>query len=187
MGRWPPGAQGRLEEAAMELFSERGFEATTVADIAARAGLTKRTFFRYFTDKREVLFSGAATLEETFVKGVMDAPATASPLEAIAAGLDASAVVFEQIPDRARERQAILAANPELQERELIKLAKLVGAGAEALRHRGVAEPAAGLAAEAGMAVLRISFDRWAADPHGQDLRKLLEESLTELKSVARG
>jgi AcrR family transcriptional regulator len=171
----------------MELFSERGFEDTTVADIAERAGLTKRTFFRYFTDKREVLFSGAATLEETFVQGVMDAPADASPLEAIAAGLDAGAVLFEQIPDRARDRQAILAANPELQERELIKLAKLARAGAEALRHRGVAEPAAGLAAEAGMAVLRVSFDRWTDDPHGQDLRKLLRESLSELKSVAQG
>jgi AcrR family transcriptional regulator len=187
MGRWAPGAQGRLEEAAMELFSERGFEDTTVADIAERAGLTKRTFFRYFTDKREVLFSGATTLEETFVQGVMDAPAGATPLEAIAAGLDAAAVLFEQIPDRARARQALLAANPELQERELIKLAKLVGAGAEALRRRDVAEPAASLAAEAGMAVLRVSFDRWTVDPHGQDLRKLLRESLSELKSVAQG
>ena len=171
----------------MELFSERGFEATTVADIAERAGLTKRTFFRYFTDKREVLFSGSATLEETFVKGVMDAPADATPLGAIAAGLDASAVIFEQIPDRAQARQALLAANPELQERELIKLAKLATAGAAALRNRGVGEPAAGLAGEAGMAVLRVAFSRWTADPHGQDLRQLLKESLSELKSVAQG
>jgi AcrR family transcriptional regulator len=187
MSRWAPGAQGRLEEAAMELFAERGFEDTTVADIAARAGLTKRTFFRYFTDKREVLFSGTAAFVETFLKGVMDAPADAAPLEAIAAGLDASAAIFEQIPDRARARQALLDANPELQERELIKLAKLSSLGAEALRKRGVGEPAAGLAAEAGMAVLRLSFGRWAEDPHGQDLRKLLRESLTELKSVAQG
>jgi AcrR family transcriptional regulator len=170
----------------MELFSERGFEATTVADIARRAGLTKRTFFRYFADKREVLFSGATILEETFVRGVLGAAADAAPLDAVAAGLDACAVVFEQIPDRARERQAVLAANPELQERELIKLARLAGAGAEALRRRGVPEPAAALAAEAGMAVLRLSFDRWATDPHGQDLRRLLQESLSELKAVAQ-
>jgi AcrR family transcriptional regulator len=171
----------------MELFAERGFEDTTVADIAERAGLTKRTFFRYFTDKREVLFSGSATFEETFLKGVMDAPAGTAPLEAIAAGLDATAVGFEQIPDRARARQALVDANAELQERELIKLAKLSGAGAEALRKRGVGDPAAGLAAQAGMAVLRLAFGRWTEDPHGQDLRKLLRESLSELKSVAQG
>jgi AcrR family transcriptional regulator len=184
MARWAPGAKGRLEEAAMELFAERGFEATTVADIAARAGLTKRTFFRYFGDKREVLFSGAAVLEETFVDGVMEAPADASPLDAVAAGLDASAIVFEQVGEHACRRQAILAENPELQERELIKLARLTAACAAALRRRGVEEPAAGLAAEAGMAVLRVSFERWVVDPEGQDLRRLLRDSLAELKAV---
>src|ERR1700745_2675631 len=105
MARWAPGSKGRLEEAAMELFEERGYEGTTVADIAERAGLTKRTFFRYFGDKREVLFSGAEILQETFVQGVLDAPADASPLDAVAAGLDASAAIFEQIPDRAGKRQ----------------------------------------------------------------------------------
>src|SRR6201996_8398253 len=108
MARWAPGAKGRLEEAALDLFCERGFEETTVADIAERAGLTKRTFFRYFADKREVLFSGAQVLEETFVKGVLDAAADAGPLDAIAAGLDAGGEVFERIPDRAGKRQAIL-------------------------------------------------------------------------------
>jgi len=175
-----------LEEAAMELFTERGFEDTTVADIAERAGLTKRTFFRYFSDKREVLFSGTKVLEETFVKGVLDAPAKATPLDAVAAGLDASAAVFEEIPDRAGKRQALLRANSELRERELVKLARLAAAVAAALRERGVAEPAAGLAAEAGMAVLRVAFERWAADPHGQDLRALLEDSLSALRAVAR-
>lgn len=170
----------------MELFTERGFEDTTVADIAERAGLTKRTFFRYFSDKREVLFSGTKVLEETFVKGVLDAPAKATPLDAVAAGLDASAAVFEEIPDRAGKRQALLRANSELRERELVKLARLAAAVAAALRERGVAEPAAGLAAEAGMAVLRVAFERWAADPHGQDLRALLEDSLSALRAVAR-
>src|ERR1700744_5340820 len=125
MARWAPGSKGRLEQAAMELFEERGYEGTTVADIAERAGLTKRTFFRYFTDKREVLFSGSEILEETMIKGVLDAPAKATPLDAVAAGLDASALVFEQIPDRAGKRQALLDANPELQERERAKLASL--------------------------------------------------------------
>ncbi|HEY2479703.1 MAG TPA: TetR family transcriptional regulator [Solirubrobacterales bacterium] len=185
MGRWQPDAQGRLEEAAMELFDERGFEDTTVADIAERAGLTKRTFFRYFADKREVLFSGTVLLEETLVKGILGAPADAPPLDAIAAGLDAAAVVLEEARDRAGRRQAILAANPELRERELIKLTRLAAAGAEALRRRGVEEPAAGLAAEAGMAVMRVSFDRWAKKPRSQDLRKLLRDSLAELRSIA--
>src|ERR1700744_5458428 len=108
MGRWAPDAKGRLAVAAMELFGERGFEATTVADIAARAGLTKRTFFRYFGDKREVLFSGSKILEETFIKGVLDAPAAATPLDAIAAGLDASAKIFEGIPERAGRRQMLM-------------------------------------------------------------------------------
>jgi AcrR family transcriptional regulator len=187
MGRWKPDAQGRLEEAAMELFSERGFEATTVADIAARAGLTKRTFFRYFSDKREVLFSGSEALEAKFVEAVVDAPADLSPLDAIAVGLDAMADLFKEIGDRPRRRQAIIVANPELQERELIKLVKLSGAGAEALRRRGVAEPSASLAAEAGMAVFRIAFEQWAGGPAGQDIHQRLKESLRELKVVARG
>ncbi len=184
MGRWAPGSKGRLEEAALDLFGERGYEGTTVADIAERAGLTKRTFFRYFADKREVLFSGSETLEETMIKAVLDAPAKASPLDAVAAGLDASAVLFEQIPDRAGKRQALLDANPELQERERAKLARLSGSIAAALRRRGVDEPAAGLAADAGMSVLRVAFGRWTTDPHGQDLGELLRGALAELKSV---
>src|ERR1700735_2562824 len=114
MGRWAPGSKGRLEEAAMELFEERGYEGTTVADIAERAGLTKRTFFRYFADKREVLFSGSEALEESMLKAVLDAPAKATPLDAVAAGLDASADMFERIPDRAGKRQGLPAAQPAL-------------------------------------------------------------------------
>src|ERR1700754_4225427 len=110
MARWEPNAEGRLGQAALELFAERGYEQTTVADIAERAGLTKRTFFRYFADKREVLFSGSEVFEATVLKGVLDAPADASPLDAVAAGLDASAVVFKQIPDRAGKRQLLLDA-----------------------------------------------------------------------------
>ncbi|MBS1677343.1 MAG: TetR family transcriptional regulator [Actinobacteria bacterium] len=185
MGRWAPGAQGRLEEAAMELFEERGFEDTTVADIAAHAGLTKRTFFRYFGDKREVLFSGSEALRAKFVAAIAAAPADATPLEAIAIGLDAMADLFASIGERPRRRQAIIAANPDLQERELIKMIGFAAAGAGALRERGVAEPAASLAAEAGIAVLRIAFERWATGPEGQDIHELLRDSLAELKAVA--
>ncbi len=185
MARWKPDAQGRLAQAAMELFDERGFEDTTVADIAARAGLTKRTFFRYFGDKREVLFAGSAALEERFVAGIAAAPADAAPLDAVAAGLEAMAAVFETIGDAPRRRQAIIAANPDLQERELIKMAGFAAAGAASLRNRGVAEPAASLAAEAGIAVLRIAFEQWVTGPEGQDIRALLRAALGQLREVA--
>ncbi len=169
----------------MELFDERGFEATTVVDIAERASLTKRTFFRYFSDKREVLFSGTEPLQAKFVGAIAAAPADAAPLDAIARGLDAMADLFEELGgERPRKRQAIIAANPDLQERELIKLVGFATAGAAALRDRGVAEPAASLAAEAGIAVLRIAFEQWATSPEGEDLHKLLRDSLAELKAV---
>ena len=169
----------------MELFDERGFENTTVADIAERAGLTKRTFFRYFGDKREVLFSGTEVLEEKFVAGIAAAPADYCPLDAVAAGLDAMADLFGEMDERPRKRQAIIAANPELQERELIKLNGYAGAAAAALRERGVAEPGATLAAEAGMAVLRVAFEEWTSGPEGQDLHRMLRDALAELKTVA--
>jgi AcrR family transcriptional regulator len=169
----------------MELFAERGFEATTVAEIAERAGLTKRTFFRYFSDKREVLFAGSEALQVKFVEAIAGAPADATPLDAIARGLDAMADLFEEIGEAPRRRQAIIAANPDLQERELIKMIGFAAAGAAALRGRGVAEPAASLAAEAGIAVLRIAFEQWVAGPKGQDIHKLLRNSLAELKAVA--
>jgi AcrR family transcriptional regulator len=186
MARWKPGAHGRLSEAAFELFDERGFEATTVADIAERAGLTKRTFFRYFGDKREVLFSGTEPLKEKFVAAIAAAPEDAAPLDAIAAGLDAMADLFQSIGgDGPRKRQAIINANPELRERELVKMIGFAAAGAAALRERGVAEPAASLAAEAGIAVLRIAFEQWVDGPKGQDIHQLIRDSLAELKAVA--
>src|SRR6202012_3339703 len=143
MARWKPGAHGRLAEAAMELFDERGFEATTVADIAERAGLTKRTFFRYFGDKREVLFAGSEPLKAKFVEAIAAAPA-AAPLDAIAAGLDAMADLFAAIGERPRKRQAIIAANPDLQERELIKMNGFAAAGAAAPRPGATAPPPTG-------------------------------------------
>ena len=114
--------------AAIELFDEQGYEATTVAEIAERAGLTKRTFFRYFSDKREVLFSGSDELQRLWLEGVAAAPADATPLAVVAAGLDPVAEMFTERHDFARIRAGIIEANPELQERELIKLQNLAGA-----------------------------------------------------------
>src|SRR5580704_16014991 len=149
MTRWEPDARGRLQQAALELYSERGFDQTTVAEIAARAGLTERTFFRYFADKREVLFWGAGSLQELLVDRLASAPDSAAPMEAVA-------VSFEPRRDYSRKRQAVIVAHAELQERELIKLASLASAMADALRRRGVTEPAASLAGEAAIAVFKV-------------------------------
>jgi len=184
MGRWAPDARGRLQKAAWELFTERGFEATTVADIAARAGTTERTFFRHFDDKREVLFSGAEVFEDSFVSAVLHAPKSAAPLEAVAAGLGAAAAFLEQGQDMPRRRQAIIAANPELQERELKKLASLSAAVADALRMRGIADSAAVLTAEIGVTVFKVSFERWLSDRDHKTLSALVAESLDELSEL---
>jgi AcrR family transcriptional regulator len=184
MARWQPDARGRLQQAALTLYDERGFENTTVAQIAERAGLTKRTFFRYFADKREVLFWGAKALEELFVTEVAAAPEPAAPLDAVVAALDDAAAMFEQQREYAARRQQIIASNPELQERELIKLATLAGAVAEALRRRGVEDSAAILTAEAGITVFRVAFERWVDATNRKDLRRLIHEALDELRAV---
>ncbi len=184
MGRWEPNARGRLEQAALALYSERGYAQTTVAEIAERAGLSERTFFRYFVDKREVLFWGAGTLAELMVDAVAAAPGDAPPLDAVAAALDAAAGVLAERREFARRRQAIIAANAELQERELIKLAAIAAALAGTLRERGVGEPAASLAAEAGIAVFRVAFERWTAEGEDHDLARVIQDALGELRAV---
>ena len=188
MGRWEPNARGRLEQAAMELYNQRGYESTTVAEIAGRAGLTERTFFRYYADKREVLFAGAGELQELLVSKVADAAASLPAIDAVAAALaEVARLVFEERREFARQRQVIIAANAELQERELIKLASLASAVAGALRGRGVSDPAASLAAEAGIAVFRIAFERWTSETGDRPLAQLIQESVDELKLVTAG
>lgn len=171
----------------MELYAERGFEQTTVAEIAKRAGLTERTFFRHFVDKREVLFWGAGSLQELLVATVADAPAATAPIEVVAAALEAAGDLLQERREGARLRQAIIAANAELQERELTKLASLALAIAEALRQRGVREPAASLAAEAGIAVFRVAFERWITETNRLSLSRVIRESFDELKAVSAG
>lgn len=187
MGRWEPDARGRLQQAAMALYRERGFEQTTVAEIAARAGLTERTFFRYFADKREVLFWGSSELQEFLVSSVSGAPEEAAPIDAVAAALEAVGPLFQERLESARQRQAIIAANPVLQERELIKLASLASAMAGALGRRGVREPAASLAAESGVAIFKIGFERWMSETGEHDLALLIRDLVDELKAVTAG
>jgi AcrR family transcriptional regulator len=184
MGRWEPDAVGRLRQAAMELYVERGYEQTTVAEISERAGVTARTFFRYFADKREVLFAGSRSLQEQLVAALDGVPDSASPMEAVAAALDAAATALGQRREYSRQRQLVIAANAELRERELIKMASLAVALGDGLRRRGVAEPTASLAAEAGIAVLRVAFERWVREPVDQDLSTIMRESLDQLRSL---
>lgn len=185
MGRWEPNARGRLEKAALELYAERGFDATTVAEIAARAGLTERTFFRHFADKREVLFGGAGELGEALTAATEKAPGDLPPVEAIVSALQAIAGdVFAGRREFARQRQAIIAAHAELRERELIKLAFMASAFAGALRRRGVPDPAASLAAEAGVAVFKVAFERWITEPGEASLSQLIRETADAMKAV---
>jgi AcrR family transcriptional regulator len=185
MGRWQPDSRGRLQEAALALFSERGFDQTTAAQIAARAGVTERTFFRHFADKREVLFGGSALLKERIVAGVSGAPDGDGPLDAVARGLDAAAEFLgESRRDLARQRQGVIAANPELRERELAKLADYAASVATTLRERGLSEPQAIFASEAGMTVLRVTVERWAYGEDDRDLADIMRESVAEWRAV---
>jgi AcrR family transcriptional regulator len=186
MGRWQPDSRGRLQEAALALYSERGFDQTTATQIAARAGLTERTFFRHFADKREVLFGGSALLRERIVDGVVGAPPGAGPLDAVACGLAAAAAMLGEFRrDLSGQRHAVIAANPELRERELAKLADYAVAVAEALHQRGVGEPQASLAADAGMTVFRVAMERWSTGVDGSDLADVMVESMAGLRAVA--
>ncbi|HEY0247199.1 MAG TPA: TetR family transcriptional regulator [Gryllotalpicola sp.] len=185
MSRWEPGSQGRLAEAAAELFLERGYEATTVADIAARAGVTERTFFRYFADKREVLFGDPEAYNGVFTDAIAAAPATATPLDAVAAALRAAGGFFVGRHPHAGIRQRIIDANPALQEREQIKRLHLTEAMAEALHARGVPDPTARLTAELGTVAFHLAFVRWVTAERDSDLGALALDVLAELRAAA--
>ncbi|MFI6513518.1 TetR family transcriptional regulator [Streptosporangium sp. NPDC050855] len=187
MGRWEPDGRGRLERAALELYLERGFERTSVAEIAERAGLTERTFFRHYADKREVLFAGSSAMQELLVDAVARAPGSAPPMKVVAASFQAIAVPLEERRELVRRRQAVIAATPELLERELIKFASLSAALAGALRQRGVDDASAGLAAEVGIAVFKIASSRWIEQADGKDLSWFIGESFAGLETVIAG
>jgi AcrR family transcriptional regulator len=185
MSRWEPNAPERLVGAAVELFVDRAYESVTVAEIAERAGLTKRTFFRHFADKREVLFGGQEVHRRLFADAIAGAPDSATPLEAIGAGLAAFAAGFgEERRDFLAKRQAIIGANPDLQERELLKRAELTAVMAEALGERGVTEPTASLAAQVGALALSAAYLRWLEPANRQTLTKVAEQALRELSAA---
>ena len=184
MGRWEPDARGRLAKAAMELYGEQGFEQTTVAEIAARAGLTERTFFRHFADKREVLFYGMEMMRDLLVRAVAAAPAAATAMDAVGAAFEAAGSMLQENPERVRLRDAIVSANAELRERELTKLAAFAAAIAGALRDRGIPEPTASLAAETGVAVFKVAVARWVSGLGQPDLPGIIRDLMEESREV---
>jgi AcrR family transcriptional regulator len=187
MSRWKPDARGRLEQAAYELFLERGYEQTTVVDIAVRAGLTERTFFRHYSDKREVLFGGSAMLQDELLRALDGLPAALPTIEVVRIAVEAVSRAMHGRLALARERRRIVIAHAELQERELTKRATLTALLAQALQQRGVAEPGASLAADMGMAVFYVGFSNWLDDPAGRELVAIVHEGFDQLKAVASG
>lgn len=183
MARWQPDTRDRLAQAAMQLYLERGYPQTTVAEIAATAGITERTFFRHFADKSEVLFGGTAPLQAVIRQGISHTPTSAPPLEAVVAGLEAAHVFFEGDTSLVRQRQQIIASHPDLQARELHKLSVLGQSIRDSLQARGVFPTEAHLTAETGLLIFRVAFQQWlAAD--GLDWRDSVQQTLMGLRAV---
>jgi AcrR family transcriptional regulator len=183
MPRWESDAQGRLERAALELFETQGFERTSVAQIASAAGLKERSFYRYFPDKREVLFAGDE-LEAHLVAQVEATDPALTPIEALLTALGRAEEVF-----RPREfllrRVKVIAANPALAERDLIKLAGIADALAGALEHRGVEPGRARFSVDVVLAVHRRAASRWLAEPDAT-LAQLLSQAAAELREAVK-
>ena len=188
MGRWEPGARERLVAAAVDLFGEQGYDGTTVAQIAERAGVTRSTFFRHFPDKRELLAAGQATLSRLMSEGIAAAPAAAGPLDAVAAGLTRAAETLGPVNhDLGPRLEALIATSEELQERHLLKGIGLATAMSEALLVRGVPEATARLAAEMGALAFSRGFASWSTGEQtsGDELVRLTVEALDELRVAA--
>jgi AcrR family transcriptional regulator len=188
MPRWEPGARERLVVAAVELFTEQGYDATTVTQIAERAGVTKSTLFRYFPDKREILAAGQETLSQLLTEGITQAPAGATPLEAIAAGLEHVSSAMGQINrDLGPRMKAAIAASAELRERDALKSVGLAASMAHALTDRGVPEATAQLAAELGVLAFKRGYTQWSIDERGSEhpLAHYALAALNELRAAS--
>jgi AcrR family transcriptional regulator len=185
MARWEPGARERLVLAAVDLFTEQGYDATTVAQIAERAGVTKSTFFRHFPDKRELLVAGQETLSRLMAEGIAEAPPEAGPLAAVAAGLDrAAATMGPMNRELAPRLKAAVAASTELQERDALKSVGLAAAMTGALIARGVPDPIAALASELGVLAFKRAFAEWS-EGSGSDLTALTRAALADLRAAS--
>ncbi len=189
MARWEPGARDRLIVAAVDLFVEQGYDATTVTQIAERAGMTKSTFFRHFPDKRELLVAGQETLSRLLAEGIADAPSDATPLQAVAEGLKRASAEMGPMNRKLGPRlKAAVAASTELQERDALKSVGLAAAMTAALTARGVAGPAAQLAAELGVLAFKQGYARWSEVDEGNaaGLADYAIAALEEYRSATR-
>lgn len=175
----------RLQQAALELFRERGYERTSAAEIAARVGVTERTFFRQFADKREVLFEGEAVLRTALTASVAEAADGLGPLDTLFHAFGSVAPLLEENRPFAKPRHEIVSRTPALHERETAKLAALADALAVALRERGVEESRAVLAARTGMAAFAHATVSWLDDPR-PGLGERLERTRRELATLLR-
>lgn len=185
MPRWDPEAEERLRGAAIELYLEQGYENVTVAQIAARAGLTRRTFSRYFADKRDVLFAGSEQLPPALARALEAADPRLSPFEALLTALtQVGAEIADRVAPHAAQRRAVIAASPELQERGRTKFADVTEALAAALLTRGVEPGTARLLASVGLAIFQSGFDRWVSSP-GSNLPERIREAAGELTTAA--
>ncbi|MET9261933.1 helix-turn-helix domain-containing protein [Amycolatopsis sp. NPDC004079] len=188
MARWEPGARERLVVAAVDLFAEQGYDATTVAQIAERAGVTKSTFFRHFPDKRELLVAGQETLSRLLAEGIADAPADASPLEAVAGGLRRAATAMGPMNRELAPRlKAAVAASTELQERDALKSVGLAAAMTAALTARGLPDATAALASELGVLAFKRGYFEWSESDRGDDAdpAEYLVAALDELRAAS--
>jgi AcrR family transcriptional regulator len=177
-------ARRRLQQAALELYLERGYDATTTAQIAERAGVTERTFFRHFADKREVFFDGEAALRSTLVTTIAEAPADLPPLSVLLAAFSAVVPILEENRAVAESRAPVIGSTPALRERALAKTEELNRAVAEALRERGLPESRALLAAQIAMAAFGHAAREWRTSP-ARDLRVLLAQSFDDIRTLS--
>jgi AcrR family transcriptional regulator len=184
MPRWEHGSEERLKKAAIELFEEQGFENTSVIQISERARVTTRTFFRYFSDKREVLFAGSDELRATLVEKTLQAPYVGEPLQVVIGTL--SEFDWETLGSRnsQRQRQEVIAANPELLERDLIKNHSIAVGIIDALRQRGVDADIARLAAHVGIQLFITAYLRWLEAGTKADLAIMSESVMSLLASI---
>jgi AcrR family transcriptional regulator len=187
MARWRPGAEARLQQAALALFQERGYEQTTTAEIAEAAGLTQRTFFRYFRDKRDVLFQGQDEFVESLTEGVDAAPAGTPTIDLVELVLTSAAPFFtDERRPYSRARRAVIDGNPALRERENHKLASLASGLAEALRRRGISEPAALLAAEAAVSIFKVAFAHWLREDESRPFAVIVADVTREWRGLSQ-
>jgi AcrR family transcriptional regulator len=185
MARWEPGAPQRLQEAALKLFATQGYEQTTATEIAQSVGLTERTFFRHFTDKREVLFHGQQRFAQVFLDGMAAAPPGAPAMEVVDYTLRSAAAFFtDDRREHSRMRQAVIDKHPALQERELHKLASLATTLADQLRERGIEDLTATLAGQCTVTVFATAFTQWIRDGEKRSMADIQPVVLRELVAL---